>query len=298
MILHSITVENWRNFLGECFVGPFNEGLNILHAPNATGKSTLFEALQRALMDNHNTAGEEVRRLRPWGRNLSPRVTVEFTVGGVKYRVTKKFLDWPKSLMERFEEGRFTPLAEGPGADEGARKLFTASGPKKGLSRPEHWGLRQILWAPQGRVEMGELSGDLLDDIRKTAAEQVVDDRARAVENALKNRYEAIFTPTGRVKKTSNLKRLEEEIGAAAERLEAAKRELGEADFLVRRAGCRHARAPRDLAVAVGQLVRGRRVDRPRPRAGGVGARADAFDQRVVGNDDVVAVRRWFGNQF
>jgi chromosome segregation ATPase len=232
MILHSITVENWRNFLGECFVGPFNEGLNILHAPNATGKSTLFEALQRALMDNHNTAGEEVRRLRPWGRNLSPRVTVEFTVGGVKYRVTKKFLDGPKSLMERFEEGRFTPLAEGPGADEGARKLFTASGPKKGLSRPEHWGLRQILWAPQGRVEMGELSGDLLDDIRKTAAEQVVDDRARAVENALKNRYDAIFTPTGRVKKTSNLKRLEEEIGAAAERLEAVKRELGEADFL------------------------------------------------------------------
>ena len=145
MILHSISVENWRNFLGEHFVGPFEEGINILHAPNATGKSTLFEALQRALMDNHNTTGEDAKKLRPWGRALSPGVRVEFTVGGKRYRVAKNFLDGPKSLLERWEDGSYKPLAEGPKADEDTRKLITAEGSRKGLSKPEHWGLRLLL---------------------------------------------------------------------------------------------------------------------------------------------------------
>ena len=104
MILHSITVENWRNFLGECFVGPFNEGLNILHAPNATGKSTLFEALQRALMDNHNTAGEEVRRLRPWGRNLSPSRTHTVVIDPQLPRCAHVMRDVPASWVIMWTE--------------------------------------------------------------------------------------------------------------------------------------------------------------------------------------------------
>lgn len=200
MILHSIKVENWRCLLGETEVGPFSDRLNVLHAPNATGKSTLFEALRCALMDNHNTRGEDALRLRPWGRELSPRVTVEFTAKGCRYRVRKRFLNGAESVLERMEGDRFRPLAEGPRADAATRELFTPSGPKKGLSKPEHWGIMQVLWAPQGRLELGGLSGDLLSDIRQALSASVVDSRARDLEEKLQKRYDYFFTSTGKVK--------------------------------------------------------------------------------------------------
>lgn len=200
MILHSIKVENWRCLLGETEVGPFSERLNVLYAPNATGKSTLFEALRCALMDNHTTRGEDVLRLRPWGRELSPRVTVEFTAKGCRYRVWKRFLDGAEAVLERMEGGTYRPLAEGPKADTATRELFTPSGPKKGLSKPEHWGILQVLWAPQGRLELGGLSGDLLSDIRQALSASVVDSRARDLEEKLQKRYGYFFTSTGKVK--------------------------------------------------------------------------------------------------
>ncbi len=247
MILHTLVVENWRCILGERSVGPFSEGVNILHAPNATGKSTLFEALRCALMDNHNTKGEEIQKLRPWGRALSPRVVVEFSTGGVRYRVRKGFLDTPESLLERLEKGTYQPVAKGPEADKTTRALFTKDAPKKGMSRPEHWGVQQLLWAPQGGLELGELSGNLLDDIRTSITAQVVDDRARGVEELLKKRYETYFTPTGKVSKNSALTQYEQAIRETAAELEARRMEHAEAESLSKRV-----RALSEKAAALG----------------------------------------------
>ena len=66
MILRSLRVQGWRCFADPVAVGPFSDGLNVLHAPNATGKSTLFEALLRGLLDGHRVSGREVEALRPW----------------------------------------------------------------------------------------------------------------------------------------------------------------------------------------------------------------------------------------
>ena len=121
MILRTIRVQGWRCLADPVEVGPFSERLNVLHAPNATGKSTLFEALLRGLLDSHGVSGREVAALRPWGRALAPTVTVEFAHGGVEYRLTKRFLDRPLSELERQEGGRFVRMAEGDAADEKVR---------------------------------------------------------------------------------------------------------------------------------------------------------------------------------
>lgn len=60
MILRSLTVEGWRCLVGPVTVGPFDEGINVLHAPNASGKSTLFEALIRGLLDSHRVTGRDI----------------------------------------------------------------------------------------------------------------------------------------------------------------------------------------------------------------------------------------------
>lgn len=235
MILHSITVENWRCLVGKTIVGPFSEGLNILYAPNATGKSTLFEALRCALMDNHGTQGKDVQQLRPWGRELSPRVIVEFSAKGCRYRVRKRFLDRPESLLERMEEEVYRPLAEGPKADSVTRELFSPKAPKSGMSRPEHWGIQQVLWTPQGKLELDGLSGDLLASIRQALSIQVVDSGIRAVEERLKARYGTYFTPTGRLRTgngASPLPGLEDSIRAKERELESKRLEYRETESL------------------------------------------------------------------
>lgn len=65
MILKRIIVSNWRNLLDEVEVGPFSEGLNVIHAPNGTGKSSLFEAMRRGLFDAHHVSGGEIAAVQP-----------------------------------------------------------------------------------------------------------------------------------------------------------------------------------------------------------------------------------------
>ena len=110
MILRSIRVEGWQCFINPVHVGPFSDGLNVLYAPNATGKSTLFEALLRGLLDSHRVTGQEVEALRPWGRALTPAVTVEFTHEGTDYRLAKRFLDRPSSHLGTARKRPFCTL--------------------------------------------------------------------------------------------------------------------------------------------------------------------------------------------
>jgi DNA repair exonuclease SbcCD ATPase subunit len=198
MILHSITISGWRCFVETIKVGPFEEGLNIVYGPNGTGKSTLFEAFRRALLDGHRVTGREVEALRPWGRVLAPKISVEFFHGGFEYRITKQFLDNTDSILERKENGRFRRLAEGAAADEQTRAIITKSSPGKGFARLENWGLAQVLWVPQGNLALGTLSGDLVTDIRSMLTAQVVG--TAPTERKVEERFLEFFTPKGKLK--------------------------------------------------------------------------------------------------
>jgi DNA repair exonuclease SbcCD ATPase subunit len=198
MILKAIEVSGWKCFVNPVRVGPFWEGLNVLHAPNATGKSTLFEALLRGLLDTHSVKGEAADAIRPWGRSLAPTVTVEFAHAGVEYRIAKRFLDEPFARLERKEKGRFARLAEGVSADDTVRQMLTQNPPGRGLARQENWGLAQILWAPQGNLAISKLSGDLVSDIRSMLGVQIR--AASDLEERIADTYHRFFTPTGKLK--------------------------------------------------------------------------------------------------
>jgi len=200
MILRAIHVQGWRCFANPVEFGPFADGLNVLHAPNATGKSTLFEALLRGLLDGHRVTGREVEALRPWGRELAPTVTVEFVHGGVEYRLTKRFLDRPSAELARREGGRLVRVAEGDAADEKTREILTRNPPGRGLARTENWGLAQILWAPQGSLALTTLSGDVVADIRASLGVQVVGPGSGPLEQRIEEAYGRLFTPGGKLR--------------------------------------------------------------------------------------------------
>lgn len=200
MILRVIRVQGWKCFAEPIEVGPFVDGLNVLHAPNATGKSTLFEAMQSGLLDGHRVSGRDVEALRPWGRDLTPTVTVEFVLGGVEYRLSKSFLDRPSSELARKEGERFVRLAEGDAADERARAILTRHPPGRGLARLENWGLAQVLWAPQGNLSLTRLSGDVVADIRASLGAQVGGSGSGPLEERIDDVYGRFFTPGGKLR--------------------------------------------------------------------------------------------------
>lgn len=201
MILRTIRVQGWRCFADAVQVGPFGDGLNVLHAPNATGKSTLFEALLRGLLDGHRVTGRDVEALRPWGRVLAPTVTVEFAHDGTDYRLAKRFLDRPIAELERRERGRFVRSAEGDAADEQVRELLTRNPPGRGLARPENRGLAQVLWAPQGELALSGLSGDVVASIRESLGAQVSGPGGGPLERAIEEVYLSIYTPGGQLRR-------------------------------------------------------------------------------------------------
>ena len=200
MILRSITLSGWRCFSEELTVGPFSDRINIIAGSNGIGKSTIFEALRRGLMDSHAVSGQDILSIRPWGRALSPKVVVCFRHDGIEYRLAKQFIDSTNALLERKENDVFRSIAEGRQANEQARELLSKNAPGRGLSRASHWGVAQVLWAPQGELNLTELSGDLVVDIREMIGVQVTDKAGGPIEQKIFEKYDRYFTGQGRIK--------------------------------------------------------------------------------------------------
>jgi hypothetical protein len=199
MILHSLRVTHWRSLLNPVELGPFSERLNVIHAPNGTGKSSLFEAMRRALFDAHHVSGEEIEAVRPWGRSLAPQVNVEFTQSGVRYRIEKTFLDGATARLLRFENGAFQPLSDSRNADTKLREIIAASdAPGRGLSKPEHWGLAEVLWAPQGSLNLDSLSSSVTENLRVALGVQLSGETGNRLEELLEERYQTYFTKGGK----------------------------------------------------------------------------------------------------
>jgi energy-coupling factor transporter ATP-binding protein EcfA2 len=227
MIVEGVKVEAFRCFVRATEIRGFTAGLNIVSAPNGTGKSTLFEAIRRALIDHHTVQGVEADKMRPWGRSMAPTVSVEFSHGGQRYRVYKRFLDDPSCELSRWEMDAFVAVDRGERADERVRALLSRPTAPKGLAKEAHWGLAQVLWAPQGMIELGPLGPELATRVRDTLAAQVVGARGAEIERLVEERFRQYFTPqTSRLKtgrKAPEVVRRDEELARARAAVDRAR---------------------------------------------------------------------------
>ena len=202
MIVRSIKVSGWKCLVNEVTVGPFSDRLNILHAPNAKGKSTLLWALISGFFDSHHLGGREVEALRPWGRALVPTVTVEFEHDGKRYRLIKRFLDNPTAELLEEEGGSYLRVSEGRHADEDIREVLLGKPPGRGLSDTVNLGICQVLWAPQAEIALTDLSSDLVQNIQESLGQQVSGGPgAGSIEEAVVKLYRHYYTDKGSLKK-------------------------------------------------------------------------------------------------
>lgn len=202
MILRNLTVKGWRCFINEAKVGPFENGLNIIHGPNGIGKSSLIMALTRCLFDSHNVGGDGIKRVRSWGRELSPKVTLDFEQNGEQFQLYKQFLVSPVAKLSRKENDRLVPLAEGRAADDRARAILSGQASSRGVTDHRHWGFAQILWASQGNLRINELASIPRATIQDSIGSQLTGAGTEELETKIADAYNQFFTRTGKIKRS------------------------------------------------------------------------------------------------
>jgi len=177
-------------------VGPFRDGvaierlsggLDLLVAPNETGKTTLFRALSVLFREAHTANNPRTRALQPTGGG-SPLVEVEFEVGGRSWRLTKRWFGQRLALLTDIRDGR---TLRGADAEAAAQELLAGD-----LDRSAMAGL---LWVEQTKSfdlpVADEKAGHTLTRlIEGEIAGAVGAGRARQVRATVRARLDALIT--------------------------------------------------------------------------------------------------------
>ena len=154
----------------------------------------------------------ELKAMRPWGRRLPPRVSIDFDHTGRTYRIQKQFLDGAASSLHRLEGESWRSFMTGDEADGFLREILKCTPPGSGMAqREKHWGLAQVLWTTQGKLELPGLASTVVESIQRSVGAQL-SAGGTAIEKRILERYLEFFTPAkGQLKRSAPVVLLAEE---------------------------------------------------------------------------------------
>jgi DNA repair exonuclease SbcCD ATPase subunit len=211
-------------------VGPFGDGINILHGPNEVGKSTLIEAAALAVFDKHGTSGQSVDSFQPWGTSLSPEITLEFEAEGERYRLQKTFLVGHRSLLSEERNGIYQSLHEGDAADTAVRTIMLGESPGRGRARPDQWGIARLLWSLQGPdLFIPGVTEPVADRLREALGGVEIRSYLTDIARRIEAEYGATFTDRrGDLKADSTVTHLRDELQDLGVRRDEARQAVEE----------------------------------------------------------------------
>jgi len=229
MKILSITLSDVRRFTAPITVEGLGTGVNVLTAPNESGKSTLFDALQAVFFQPYRSRSKEAKALQPHVGG-KPTVSVEIEVSSGRYRITKR---WLSGAMAEVREG-----ARLIAKDDAAEEWIAAQ-----IKADETGGPAGLLWVRQGVTTLdgedkkqAETTKAARRDLLSSVAGEVEAmtggrrmERARAQCSA---ELGELITNTGRAKAGGPIKTAEDEVAALEMResqLATTSRELSEA---------------------------------------------------------------------
>ncbi|MBC7190759.1 AAA family ATPase [Marinobacter sp.] len=195
MKLRKLQVEQLRQFQQPLVLDNLQPGLNLIHGPNESGKSTLVRAIRAAFFERYRS--KSVDDLRPWGDSgAAPTIHLEFEHQGTPWRLTKSFL---KRTRCDLRVGTTTYSEDD--AEEKVAELLGYQYSKKGSSKAEHWGIPGLLWVEQGtgqEVQKAiEHAGDHLQSALNALVGEVASTGGDAVIETLSVERNKLLTKTG-----------------------------------------------------------------------------------------------------
>lgn len=196
MMLETISLTNWKDFR-QPVEYEFSPGLNVIHGPNESGKSTLIEAISMVLFNKHTSKSQEIKDLIPWSSKLYPQAQISFQEGGETYRITKQFIN-PESILEKYYDDRWNELMNGDKADNEVLKLLRGKFPSRG-SKSEYWGLGQSLWMVQGQPQISEeLNSETVSSLKVLIGAAIESKEEKKVLELIRKEFSLVFTEAKR----------------------------------------------------------------------------------------------------
>ena len=198
MRIRSIRIEDFRKLTGPICIEGIGDAITVISGDNEEGKSTVLEAIRTVLFTRHRVSGDTADRMQPFGQSVRPEISLDFEINGKEYALRKAFCRRPEAEL-RWCGGRAT----GDAAEEKLQEILRFVPPKRGASEPEHQGIWGLFWVAQGTsfgaLSMSDGSRQTLTNALEGEVGQVLGgDRGRALLQAIRSRFEELFTGTGR----------------------------------------------------------------------------------------------------
>lgn len=208
--LTRVKLEQFRKFDGSIEVAGMEPGLNILHGPQETGKSTLVAAIRAAFLER---CGSSVHAdYQPTGNTgATPTVELDFAYDGTNYKLAKTFVHKTRCDLEAGAGNRFN----GAQAEDMLGDLLGFGFSAKGKNSTDRLGVPGLLWVEQGRHEVSAAIRNASDRLSKTL-QQGVGEMTSTTGDALIERIQQeraqLLTDGGKARKGSPLFEAQESV--------------------------------------------------------------------------------------
>jgi len=195
MHLTGLRVHEVGLFQNAVAVDGLGPGLNVLAAPNESGKSTLMRAVDRVFRYPHASMSRDIKALQP-KRGGAPWITCEFVIDGVAWRLTRQYLAQRSSELRRADGGEVVRgddvaqrlanlLGSGPAGRATYQSLLCVGqgdatdwhDPKKDNERLGLLSLREVVSSEIDAATRGGQAERILQGVRDTLSQLVTGKR-------------------------------------------------------------------------------------------------------------------------
>ncbi|MBP7728386.1 MAG: SMC family ATPase [Bacteroidia bacterium] len=199
MRLKSIHIKNIR--VHQSLRVEFNDSLTLIGGPNESGKSTIAEAVHKALFLKSSGNTEDHRVMRSYLFNDDPEVELVFEVAGNVYTLSKRFSG--QSGTTKLSSPAMATLHN----DRAESKLSELLKTETGLSRSAYTDKWDNLWIWQGsafhdpHTFANNTRSNLIRGLQNQGAAVVLQSRTDlAISELISKKTAAIFTSAGKFK--------------------------------------------------------------------------------------------------
>ncbi|TIQ11331.1 MAG: hypothetical protein E5X53_17255 [Mesorhizobium sp.] len=208
MKLVAIRLDNVRRFTDPVEITGIGTGLNVLSAPNESGKSTIVDALHALFFKGYRSWDKEVASLAPHAGG-DPQVAVEIEIGNSRFNVEKRWSKTRKGEAKVFRDAHLIKQA-----DDAETWLAEV------LKSPRDGGPAGLLWVRQGMTSLDEGESahsarrDLLSSVTGEVEAMTGGRRMDATRDRCRRELDRYVTSSGKARVGGPLKVAEDDVSA------------------------------------------------------------------------------------